>query len=356
MSEPSRRYLKSTEAGQRVDEVFVIRNVQVGTKKDGEPYLSMMVGDKSGEAAARWWGQGQAMAARLPNPGVVRIKGMMKEFNGSQQFHVDTILQVTDPDSVDYGELMPTTDKDVETMFASVEAHLRGFKSATLRTLAEAYLDDADLMAKFKRAPAAQGFHHAFLGGLLEHTSNAMNVADAACRFYPGLNRELVVFGVFVHDIAKTWELTYDCGFDYSEGGRLVGHIVKSAMWLEDKAKQAEEKSGKPIPRAVVDTLQHIVLSHHGDLELGFGSAKSPATPEAIAVHMLENFDAKMTMAMAACRWTNDEGRWTEYLRSMNGRLFRPDVIAEADAAPASDDGTSDASSPSPMMTRAMFE
>ena len=354
----SRRYLRELEAGQRADETFVIRNVQVGTKKDGEPYLTMLMSDKSGEVAGRWWGQGIPMQQRLPNPGVVRIKGMMKEFNGSQQFHIDTLLQITDPDKVDYGELMPVTEKNVDKLFADVEKMLTGLKSDTLRALCEAYLDDAELMANFRRAPAAMAFHHAYLGGLIEHTHNAMHVAAAMMPFYPELNGELVVVGIFLHDLAKTWELSYDCGFDYTEGGRLVGHIVKSAMWVEDKAKAAEAKTGKAIDRRVIDLMQHIILSHHGELSLGFGSAKDPMTPEAIAVHMIENMDAKMTMAIAACRKTDETGTWTEYLRSMNTRLYRPDVIAEVDGAPESQESPAQDSSQagSPAMTRSMFD
>ena len=194
---------------------------------------------------------------------------------------------------------------------------------------------DAALMDNFRRAPAAMTFHHAYLGGLLDHTLNAMKAADAVCGLYPGLNRDLVVFGVFVHDLAKTWELSYDTAFDYTDGGRLVGHIVKSAMWVEQKAVEAETLTGRAIPRDVIDVLEHTILSHHGELSLGFGSAKSPATPEAWAIHMIENMDAKLTMALTACRWDDSAATWTDYHRAFDGKLFRPDVIAAADAAAA---------------------
>jgi 3'-5' exoribonuclease len=189
-------------------------------------------------------------------------------------------------------------------------------------------------MNNFCRAPAAMTFHHAYIGGLLEHTLNAMEVADAVCKFYPKLNRDLVVAGIFLHDIAKTWELSYDCSFGYTDGGQLVGHIVKSAMWLEDKAKAAALMLGEPIPRVMIDVLQHIILSHHGEPE--FGAARIPSTPEAIAVHVIENFDAKMMMALSLTRGESansaEGGSWTEYLKAFNGRLYRPDVApAEAE-------------------------
>ncbi len=333
-AESPRRYLADFGPGEQADDVFVISNVQLRLNKNGDPYLQMNVGDKSRSVRGMWWDQGEAMYKRLPNPGVVRVKGKLEEFNGSPQLKVEKILQIRDTSRIDYTHLLPSTDKDVDAMFGELEAMLTGFESQTLRSLAGAYLADEELMANFRRAPAAQGFHHAFLGGLLDHTLNAMKGADALARLYPDLNRELCVFGVFVHDLAKTWELSYETAFDYTDGGRLIGHIVKSAMWVEDKAKAADRE----IPRDVIDVLQHIILSHHGELSLGFGSAKSPATPEAIFVHHVENLDAKMTMALSATRWGaagEDEGRWTQYQKALDGRMFKPDVIAEADAAKA---------------------
>jgi 3'-5' exoribonuclease len=169
-------------------------------------------------------------------------------------------------------------------------------------------------------------FHHAYIGGLLEHTLNAMEVADAIIRFYPKLNRDLVIAGIFLHDIAKVWELRFDCSFGYTDAGHLVGHIAKSAIWVEQKAEKAREMLGEPIPRELIDVLQHIILSHHGTPE--FGAVKLPSTPEAIAVHFIENMDAKLTMALTATRGENatGEGNWTEYLKSFGGRLYRPDV------------------------------
>jgi 3'-5' exoribonuclease len=187
-------------------------------------------------------------------------------------------------------------------------------------------------------------FHHAFLGGLLEHTLNAMEVADACCRFYPGINRDLVIAGIFLHDIAKTWELTYDCAFGYSDSGQLVGHIVKSAIWVEHKARQAEQSLGEKIPQNLIDVLQHIILSHHGDVAKAFGSAKSPATPEAMMVSFIDDMDAKLMLALQCTRGSvgptagdgdgqseREQSSWTEYMKAFSGRLYRPDV-APADA------------------------
>lgn len=335
--QPPRTYLSDLGPGQRVDDLFIIQHVQLKTNKRGDPYLTMKVADRTRNVTGNWWDRGEAMYRRLPNPGVVRVKAVFEEFNGNPQLKIENILQLRDPSKIDYGELLPKTDKSIVAMFAELSAMLRSFESRTLSALAEAYLNDDELMDRLRRAPAAMTFHHAYLGGLLEHTLNAMRAADTLARLYPGLNRELCVFGVFIHDLAKTWELTYETAFDYSDGGRLVGHIVKSALWLEDKVRDAEA-AGVAVPRDVVDVLQHIILSHHGELALGFGSAVSPATPESLFVHHVENLDAKMTMAMGATRWgeaAEDPSRWTPFMKAFDGRLYKPDVVARADAGTA---------------------
>jgi len=197
-------------------------------------------------------------------------------------------------------------------------------------------------MGKFCKAPAAMSFHHAFLGGLLEHTLNAMEVGNCIVQFYPGLNRDLLLAGIFLHDIAKIWELSYSASFAYTDSGQLVGHIVKSAIWVEQRAKKAEEILGEPIPQELIDVLQHIIISHHGLPE--HGAVKLPGTPEALAVHIIENMDAKLMMALSACRGDGvvGDGNWTDYVKALGGRLYRPDVALvdpPAEQKPAGTDG-----------------
>jgi 3'-5' exoribonuclease len=158
-----------------------------------------------------------------------------------------------------------------------------------------------------------------------------MEVGDAVCKFYPALNRDLVVAGIFLHDLAKTAELSYDSAFAYTDGGQLVGHIVMGAIWVEKKAEVAEQILGEKLPRPLIDVVQHIILSHHGQPE--FGAARIPSTPEAIAVHTIENLDAKLMMALSLTRGDASltEANWTDWQKAFNGRLYRPDVApAEA--------------------------
>jgi 3'-5' exoribonuclease len=281
------------------------------------------------------WNATREIFESLPDNGYLRIRGRIENYQNNLQLIIEQV-QVAKDGTFDPADLLPQTEKDVDEMCRKVHELCGSIQNRHLAAIVQCYLDDEPLMADFCRAPAAQGFHHAFLGGLLEHTLNAMEVADAVVRFYPGLNRDLVLAGIFLHDIAKTWELRYDCAFGYTDGGQLVGHIVKSAMWVEQKAKQAEDLLGEKIPQPLIDVLQHIILSHHGEPQ--FGAARIPSTPEAIAVHVIENLDAKLMMALGATRGKQavGDGNWTEYLKAFNGRLYRPDV-APADAVEADD-------------------
>jgi 3'-5' exoribonuclease len=220
-------------------------------------------------------------------------------------------------------------------MFARVREILGTLRNRALLDLVDAYLADEKLMADFRRAPAAMTFHHAYIGGLLEHTLGVMEVGCAVAPLYPKLNRDLVVASLFIHDLAKTWELTYDAGFGYSDGGQLVGHIVKGAIWLEQKAAEAQSRTGRAIPADLLAAVQHIVLSHHGQPE--FGAAKVPASPEAIIVHLIDNIDAKATLSLSATRddVRSADGGFTDFNKALGTRLYRPDVAPADLDAPA---------------------
>jgi 3'-5' exoribonuclease len=320
-----RLYLCDSVSGDVVEDVYMISGKQFSATATGKFFIKAFVSDRSSQITARMWNATRDIFSAMPESGFLKIRGRIENYQNNLQFIIEQMWPAKEG-SFDIGDLVPQTTKDIGQMFVRLSELLGSIQNRHLAALLQAYLEDENLMNDFRSAPAAMNFHHAFLGGLLEHTLNAIEVADAVCPFYPGLNRDLVIAGIFLHDIAKTWELTYECAFAYSDGGQLVGHIVKSAMWVEDKRKQAEAVLGETIPQPLIDVIQHIILSHHGETE--FGSPKTPATPEALAVHALENLDAKLMMALSACRTdaSNTEGNWTEYMKAFGGRLYRPDV------------------------------
>jgi 3'-5' exoribonuclease len=334
-----RIFIRDMTPNQLIDGVFTLQNCQLGQTKGGKPYLKCLLVDRTGRSPGRMWNCSEELFSTLPTDGFVFIEGQTQPYQGEMQIIIQNI-RVVRPSPDDLLDLLPSTDRDVPQMFAEVRSLLDSITSPQIRALAHQYLSDDSLMARFQQAPAAMALHHAYLGGLLEHTLNLMKLAQATLPLYPQLNRDIVLFGLFLHDLGKTQELVWEAGFNYSDDGQLIGHIARGILWLEEKARAAQA-AGSIIQPQLLRVLHHIILSHHGTPE--FGALKIPATPEAIFIHQLDNVDAKVHMALAACRETprgGDElgGNFTEKVWALGTRLYR--------ANPLSADAPSSAPSP----------
>lgn len=325
----NRRFINQLEPSERIAGVFAIANAQLGKTKQDKPFLKCLVGDKTGQLPGRMWSIDPGYFRRLPTDGFVYIEGESQPYQGELQL----IIQAIEPVEITpelLKELLPCTQYNIDEMFAEVTALLGSLEHPASRALATTYLSDEHLMTAFKQAPAAKSMHHAYIGGLLEHTLQLLRLADRICPLYPKISRDIVMLGLFLHDLGKTRELVYDRTFSYSDRGELIGHIVEGAIMLHDKAQQVMRATGVRMPPNFVTVLQHIIVSHHGVPE--FGAAKIPATPEAILVSMLDNLDAKTHMALAAARpdlAAGDlGGNFTEKQWALDTKLFRPDPLA----------------------------
>ncbi len=330
-SDTARRFIADMTPAERIEGAFSIANTQTGTKKNGEPYLRCLIGDKTGQVPGRKWTVDENLIRRLPADGFVWLEGETQAYQGELQIIVH-VIDPLDPSPEQMRELLPASKRDPKEMFAEVVALLGTLEHPAMKALAQAYLDDEFLMDQFRTAPAAKTMHHAYLGGLCEHTLNLMNLTNVICPLYPKINRDLVMMGLFLHDLGKTRELVYDRGFMYSDRGELIGHIVEGAIMLHDKAQQMMHESGQRLPAGALTVLQHIILSHHGVPE--YGAAKIPSTPEAIFVSMLDNLDAKTAIALDAARPDRASGmdlggNFTERQWALDTKLYKPDPLAE---------------------------
>lgn len=314
-----------------VDGVYSLVNPQVGTTRAGKAYLKCILRDATGEIVARQWTFDESAMDALAETGFVWVAGYTQQYNGQTQFIIDQVKSVEVSDA-ELASLLPTTTRNIDEMFGELQGILRSLKHPAMLALVDAYLADEELMANFRRAPAAVSMHHAWIGGLLEHTLQLLNLADRMLPLYPALNRDLVLMGLFLHDLGKTVELTWERGFDYTTEGNLVGHIVRGAIWLQWKAAVAAKNSGHRLPGDAMRVIQHIIISHHGQPE--FGAAKVPSTPEAIFVAMLDNLDAKTAMAVQHCRSDGPSGGegaagFTDKVWALDTRLYKADPLAE---------------------------
>ena len=321
----TRTLIADLEPSQIIEGIYAIHNCQLGQTKTGKPYIKCLLADKSGRAPGRMWNATEELFAQLPTDVSVKIDGQTQPYQGEMQIIVQRI-EAVQPTGEQLRELLPATEYDVDEMYGEVMGLLEQITDPSLYSLSQAYLDDEQLMGWFKEAPAAMTLHHAYLGGLLEHTRQLLRLAEVICPAYPELNADIVRVGLFLHDLGKCGELTWQKGFGYSDDGQLVGHTARGVIWLEEKARQCAE-AGKPIPREVLMVLHHILLSHHGQAE--FGAVKIPSTPEAWAVSLIDNLDAKMHMAISATRNAAKGeqlgGHFTEKIWALGTRMYRPD-------------------------------
>jgi 3'-5' exoribonuclease len=327
----ARRFIRDFQPAEFISGVFCISNAQLGRTKNDKPFLKCLLKDKTGELPGRMWSIDPEFFRKLPTEGFVYVEGETQAYQGDLQVILQSV-QPHEPSIDEMRELLPVCPRPVEEMFSELAAILDTLRHPGLKALARVYLDDAPLMAAFKQCPAAKSMHHAYLGGLLEHTLSLLNLANAVCPLYPKINRDIVLMGLFLHDLGKTRELVYDRAFSYTDRGELVGHIVEGAIMLHDRAQQVMRQTGQRLPRNAVLVLQHIILSHHSQPE--FGAAKIPATPEAILVSILDNLDARVFMALAAARPDRASpvdlgGNFTEKQWALETKLFKPDPLAE---------------------------
>jgi 3'-5' exoribonuclease len=307
--------------GHTVDQVFAVREKDLRTTKNGDYYISAILGDKTGGIQARMWRASEAVFNGIPGDGFVHVRGRVEDYRGNLQMVIDGI-RPWPIEQVTLSDFIPTSDTDVEDMWAEMLTILRKIKAEPLRLLIKKYLEDHDLVTAIKASPAAVQMHHAYAGGLVEHTLGVVRAADALLPLYPELNGDLVLASAFLHDLAKCVELSGGVSLHYTDRGQLVGHIAIGCMWIQDKARLVAEEIGEAFPQRVIDVLQHILLAHHGVHE--YGSPKLPAVPEAFFLHYLDNLDAKMWMTTHAIEDVPDpNASFTSYSRALETRLYR---------------------------------
>ncbi len=313
--------------GQIADQIFLIASKDLRTTTNGSLYIHAMLADKTGQMVARMWQTTEGQYKMMPSGGFMRFRGRIESYKGNLQFIIDGMNEVK-TEEVRMADFLPTTERDVDEMWEQVKSILRAIKDRDLLQLIKYFVEDEKLVANFKRAPAAVAMHHAYIGGLLEHTLNLLELARVVIPRYPELSLDLALAGLFLHDIGKTEELKYATNFQYTDQGQLLGHLVHCVIWIEEKVREVEKATGKTFPQEKKWTLQHIVLSHHGEYE--FGSPKLPAMPEAIAVHYLDNLDAKIHQCLSAIQDDkDDESNWTEYVRALGRRIYKGDVFSD---------------------------
>ncbi|NQT13824.1 MAG: HD domain-containing protein [Planctomycetes bacterium] len=316
-----RRYVNQLRAEETGDEVFRVAEKQLRPNRNGNLYLQMELSDRTGVLSARMWNATESLYRSFENGDFVRVEGNTQLFQGALQLIASRLVKL-EPSEVDEDDFTPVAAVEVDKLVVRLGEILRGLTCPLLRNLAECFLLDETLMGKLARAPAGVKHHHAYHGGLLEHTVNLMEVSLRIAPCYPQIDRDLLVMGAFLHDLAKTDELGYERDLSYSDEGQMVGHLVMGIRLLEEKVAEAEKLSGESIPEETVLRLKHMIVSHHG--EYAYGSPKVPMTLEAMALYSLDLLDAKVFAFAQQLRDDPNVGSpWTHYNAGLGRKLFK---------------------------------
>ena len=326
-------FVSEVEPNKVITTSFLVHSKEIRQKKSGEFYLSMLLGDRTGELDAKMWDNAAEVMDDFDRDDFVKVKGLVQIFHNRPQLTVHKMRRMDDSE-IDYSDYFPSSKRDPDEMWRELRGVVSGLANPHLKALLNAVLDDPDVSVRYRRAPAAKSIHHAYLGGLIEHVLSLCTLARMASSHYTSVDYDLLIAGVVLHDLGKIYELNYERGFSYSADGQLLGHIHIGLRMVGDKLR------GMPdFPPRLRSLVEHMILSHHGELE--FGSPKQPQFPEAMLLHYLDDMDSKMECMRALIEKDRQvEGCFTTFHNSLERTLLKKDrylnpPVEEARTAPA---------------------
>ena len=315
-----RQFLQDLGERDKVKDVFILGDKQLRQNRNGNLYLQMRLSDRSGSCNAMMWNADEHAASEVSNGDYVLVEGLSQFYNGALQIIVNNI-ELAEPGSINEEDFIAIDAQAVARLTEQLQQLLRGMQDPALLALAEAFLSDAEFMRKFTRAPAAVKNHHAYHSGLLTHVVHLMRVTATIADHYEILNRDLLLMGAFLHDVGKIDELTYERDLGYSDEGQLIGHLVMGVVLLQRKLDELAAQ-GVRVSDDVAHQLKHMIVSHHGRYE--FGSPKVPMTLEAMALHLLDDLDAKLhNFQQLMDEDANLDSPWTPYHANLGRKLYK---------------------------------
>ena len=309
-------YLKDIKQGDKVASSFLVAEKNMAFSQKGSPYLTVRLKDKTGEIESKVWDNAVEFDRQFKKGDIIFIEGRAAIYKNLIQISINSVKK-SSWEEIEPTDYLPVAKADVNGMFNEILTYIDKIQNKHLQELLNAFFQDEKTADLFKRAPAAKGFHHIYLGGLLEHTLSVVRLLEKVSEHYPNLNKDMLITGGILHDIGKIYEFSYDSLIDYSDEGRLIGHIVMGMEMIDKKIAAIPD-----FPPQLSLELRHILLSHHGELE--FGSPKRPKTMEALVVHFIDDLDAKLNAFQAFITDSNNaDSDWTTYNRFFERFLYK---------------------------------
>lgn len=305
------RHINELQEGETVSDVYLCKNKIVGTSKNGKTYYSLQLADATGTIDGKIWELNNGIG-HFDSGNFVKLSGQITSYNNSLQLNIKRIRIATEDEYV-MEDYMPITAKDIEDMYKELLSLIDTLERPYYKELLKSFfVEDKELVKKFKKHSAAKSVHHGFVGGLLEHTLAVTKMCNYYASYYPMLNRDLLLSAAMLHDIGKLREISSFPENDYTDSGNLLGHVVMGALMVRDKIKEIPDFPGRE-----ANELEHCILAHHGELE--YGSPKKPALLEAVALSFADNTDAKLQAFMEALDEKNNG--WQGYNKMFESNI-----------------------------------
>lgn len=311
----SKQFIAELKDRDPVNSTFMVKEKTLAVAKNGKPYMNLKFMDKSGEVDGKVWDNVDELDKIFKKGDFVQMRGTASLYMGKMQLVAKEIKRLDD-DGVNLADFVPVSPIPLDDMKAELADVVSSLTNPHLKALMELFCNDAEFMAAYCKAPAAKGMHHVYIGGLLEHSLSVVRLVDAIVPLYPGLNRDLLVVGALLHDVGKVAELSYERAFEYTDEGRLLGHITIGVEMLSERIARLDD-----FPAELSLLLKHFLLSHHGQYD--FGSPKRPKTVEATILHYLDDMDSKINGIRSHIdKETAKDSRWTSHHRLYNLYFF----------------------------------
>ncbi|WP_020675766.1 3'-5' exoribonuclease YhaM family protein [Geopsychrobacter electrodiphilus] len=310
-------YVNQIGERDQVEAVFLVRECTQAMARNGKPYMTLKLMDRTGEIEARVWDRVEEWARLFAKNDFLQISGRGNLYMGKMQLVVQDLKKVSE-DSIDLADFMPVSKRPLVEMRGELDELLASMTDGPFGELMRAFFADAKFFKLYSRAPAAKGMHHVFLGGLLEHSLAVAALACDIAKRYAQVDRDLLIAGALMHDVGKIAELSYERSFDYTDEGKLIGHIVMGVEMIEERSRTIPD-----FPRQQVMLLKHLLLSHHGQYE--YGSPKRPKILEAVILSFIDDLDSKINGIQTHIdKEPARTGDWTGYHRLYDRYFYAP--------------------------------
>ncbi len=324
-------YVNQIRERDQIEAVFMVRDKITAMAKNGKPYMTLKLMDRTGEVEGRIWDRVDEFSSCFAKDDFILVSAKASVYLGKMQLVVQNLKRIEE-EMIDLGDFLPVSDRDQQQMRSELDQLLDSLTDPHIEALLRAFFDDGEFFDCYRKAPAAKGMHHVYLGGLLEHSLAVSALANDVAARYPQINRDLLLAGTLLHDVGKVAELSYRRSFDYTDEGKLLGHIIIGVQMIEDRVRQLPD-----FPQELAVMIKHLLLSHHGQYE--FGSPKRPKFLEAVVLNFIDDLDSKINGIQTHIdKEPQSESSWTSYHRLYDRYFYKGSAAQKQNlAVPASE-------------------